>query len=97
MVDKAFKIMTFGFYIRNALEMSQYILISAISEIYGHNTSSLQRLISFVFACIFILAFISMVIFINYLIFLPYKIHEKEHSKLEEFFCGLKEDKKRRF
>ena len=85
-VDKLYRMMIFGYFIRNALEMSQFILISAINEIYENNTSDSDRIISFLFSILVIIIFVLMVILVLYLTFLSYKLYENKHNKLEEFF-----------
>ena len=89
--------MTFGYFIRNALELSQFIFISSVNEIYEHNTSDYLRWISLAYAFLMIVIYLMILAFILYLIFSSYKINEKDHNKLEEFFIGLKSDKKWRW
>ena len=96
-VDKLYRMMIFGYFIRNALEMSQFILISAINEIYENNTSNSDRLISFLFSILVIIIFVLMVILVLYLTFSSYKLYENKHNKLEEFFRGLQQSKKHKF
>ena len=89
-IDKIFKLMTFGYFIRNVFELSLFILISSTNEINEHNTKSFERLFSFVFSIIEIIFF---VIFLGLVLFLAlssYRKLEKKHSKLSEFFVGLK-------
>ena len=93
LVEKSFNILTFGYYIRNSLEISQFILISSIYEISEHNTNENLRLISFIFAILMVLWYISILIFSNYLIFSRYELKEEKHNKFGEFFCDLKESK----
>ena len=89
--------MTFSFYIRNALEMSQFILISSTNEIFNYNIASHTRLISFIYAILVIGTYIFLFVLIQYLTFSSYRLNENQHNKLGEFFSGLKEDKKSRF
>ena len=96
-IEKVFNIMTFGFYIRNVLELSQFILISSISEINEIDISDSLRIISFVFAVLMILCNITLLIIINYLTFSRYELIENKHNKLGEFICNLQENKKSRF
>ena len=96
-IDTIFKILTFSFYIRNVLEMSQFILISSTNEIFYCNISSHMRLISFIYAILVIGAYIFLFVLIQYLTFSSYRLNENQHNKLGEFFSGLKEDKKSRF
>ena len=82
--------MTFGYFIRNVCELSLFILISSTNEINEHNTKSLERWFSFVLSIIKIIFF---VIFLGLVLFLTlssYRKLEEKHSKLSEFFVGLK-------
>ena len=94
--DKGFKMMTFGYFIRNGFELSQFILISSINEVYENNTSSSNRLISFIFAILMIILFLIFCMFAQYLIWISYKVEENRHNMFEEFFIGLKKTKKSR-
>ena len=49
-ISKVFMIMTYGYYIRCALEINQFILIISVSEVYNFNTKDSIKLISFIFA-----------------------------------------------
>ena len=93
-IKKVFLFMTFGFFIRNALEMSQFILISSINEIYQHETVTLLRIVSFIYAILMLLLFVITLFSIVYLSFSSYRLKEKEHNKLGELFRGLKNTKK---
>ena len=95
--DRLYRIFTFGFFIRNILELSQFILISSINEIYESNTEDSYRLISFAFSILILLIFILMIALIQYLTFSSYSLNENEHNKLEEFFRGLQFDGKHKF
>ena len=96
-VDRLYRILTFGFFIRNTLELSQFILISSINEIYESNTKDSYRLISFAFSILMVLIFVLMIGLIQYLTFSSYSLNENEHNKLEEFFRGLQFDGKHKF
>ena len=96
-LEKIYKVMTFGYFIRNTLEISQFVLISSINEINVHNTKDSYRLSSFIFAIAMIFIFILMIWLILYLTFSSYRLIEKEHNKLEEFFIGQKYDRKSKF
>ena len=61
-LDQIYKIMTFGLFIRNALEMSQFVLIWSIYEIFEFNVSESFRLQSFLFALLMILLFIFIIL-----------------------------------
>ena len=49
-IKKFFTVLTFGYYVRNALEMNQYLLISSINEIYVFKTTESLKVVSLVFA-----------------------------------------------
>ena len=86
----------FGYFIRNTLEISQFILISSINEIYCYNTSDSYRLISFIFSILMVLIYMAVISFVVYLIISSYRLYEDTHNKLEEVFRGLKQNKKHR-
>ena len=58
-VDKLYRMMVLGYFIRNWLEMSQFILISSANEIYQWNTTNFYRLLSLLFSISMILIFFS--------------------------------------
>ena len=95
--DRLYRILTFGFFIRNTLLLSQFILLSSINEIYERNTDDSYRLISFVFSILMVLIFVLMFGLIQYLTFSSYSLNENDHNKLEEFFRGLQFDRKHKF
>ena len=91
---KILNFMTLGFYIRNILEIFQFILISATYELYKANVSSIERIFSFLIAIFMIIVLLILSIFTFYLSLSSYKINERKHNKLGEFFSGLKQQKK---
>ena len=93
-VVKVLNIMTFGFYIRTLLETNQLLLISSINEIYLFNTNETLRIVSLVIAFVGLYVCIMLFAFVFYLTFSSYKTEEEGHSKLGEFFAGLKLQKK---
>ena len=95
-INMIFNILTFSFYIRNVLEMSQFVLISSTNEIFNFNIKNHMRLISFIYAILVIWVYIFLFVLIQYLIFSSYRLNENQHNRLGEFFSGLKEDKKSR-
>ena len=96
-VDRIWKMMMLGYFIRTALEMSQFILISSINEINILNTTNSYRIISISFSILMVLLFLIMIAFVSYLTATSYKLNENDHNKLGEFFFrGLKQDKKHR-
>ena len=96
-VEKIFIIMTFGFYIRNTLEISQFILISSIYEIYLFKTTESMRCISLAFASLLLLCYILILFVVNYFILFKTEPEESIYKKFSEFFSCLKENRKPRF
>ena len=96
-VDKLYRMMVLGYFIRNGLEMSQFILISSFNEIYQWSTTDFYRLFSFIFSISMILIFMLIVIFILYLTFSAYRLNEREHNLFEEFFRGIQQNKIHKF
>ena len=96
-IDKIYRLFYLSYFIRNFLQISQFILISSIYEVQDCNTSDSYRLISFAFSILMILTFVLVVWLILYLIFSSYEIVRKSHNKLEEFFRGVQHTKKHRF
>ena len=94
---KLYNIMTFGFYIRNCLEMFQFILVTSIHEISKFNTVGSFDKISVAFAILLLLFYWIFIWIILYLIFTSYKINEDSHNNFEEFFNGTKQSKTNRF
>ena len=96
-VDKLYRMMVLGYFIRNGLEMSQFILISSVNEIYQWDTKDSYRLFSFIFSISMILIFVLVVILVLYLTFSAYRLNESEHNLLEEFFRGIQQNKRHKF
>ena len=57
-LEKAFNLLTFDYYIRNILEISQFLLISSIYEVNELNTSEFLRIFSFIFSILIIFSYI---------------------------------------
>ena len=89
--------LTFRYYIRNLMEVSQFILVSSFFEIYLLNTTNLHRLFSFLVAIFMIFCFILLTGIIIYLIFTNYKLEKDTLNKLGEFFWDIQENKMSRF
>ena len=96
-VDKLYRMLVLGYFIRNWLEMSQFILISSVNEIYQWDITSLYRLLSLIFSISMILIFLQVFILVLYLTFSTYRLNEKEHNLLEEFFRGIQQNKRHKF
>ena len=94
--NKIYRMLVFSYFIRNGFEMSQFLLISTINEVYDGNTNDSYRSISFGISILIILLYVLMLFFIILLIVSSYKINEQEHNKLGEVFKGLQQNKKRR-
>ena len=97
MIERAFIIMTFGYYIRAVLEMSQYLLISSIFEIHEFNVSQTLRIISLIFAFVVLSWCLILIIIATSLVYSTHISSIQIQSKLREFFTGLKIQKKYRF
>ena len=96
-IQKAYIFFTFDYFIRNTLEIAQFIMISSFNEIYEHNTTSNYRIVSLVVAFVMIFYFALVLCLIIYLTFSSHRLKEDEHNKLGEFFKGLKQNKKSKF
>ena len=96
-IKRIFNMLTFGYYIRNAIELTQFILISSINEIYEWSIKDSKRLTSFVFSIFMIVLFFFGLSIIQCLTYSSYKLKDNEHNKLGELFEGLKNNKRSRF
>ena len=94
---KIFEILTFAIYIRYILELSQFFMVSSISEIYSFDTSGYLRIISVVFAIIVLVFFTIVTVSLFLFAFSSYKEIEGEHNKLSELISGLKPNRIERF
>ena len=88
--DKIYKLLSFSYYIRVALEINQYLLICSVYEIYSFNTSQPFRVASLAFAILILILWISTLALAIYLSMSAYTVNEGKHNKLGEFFNGLK-------
>ena len=93
-IQKAFIIFTFEYYIRSSLEINQYLLISSINEINIFNTSRTFKITSLIVACMMLMLCLVLFMVTVYLAFSSYNLNENEHNKLGEFYVGLKQQKK---
>ena len=89
-VNKAFTILTFGYYIRTMIETYQFMLISSISEINNNNTNSTEHTSSLAFAFLILIVWISYLGCSFFLVFVSTPKVDNKHNKLGEFFDGLK-------
>ena len=89
--------MTYGYYIRFILQMSQFLLVASLYEIYSFNLTKLFNILSFCFAImvlIFCLCFTGVVLFLS---LSSYETSDEKHNKIGEFFIGIKMEKKYKF
>ena len=93
-INKAIEIMTLGYYIRLLMEMNEYIVLSAINEVYVFNTGQSLQVISAVFALLVMIGSVILIVLLLALSLSSYEIIEEEHNKLEELFEGMKIKKK---
>ena len=94
--DHMIVFMTFGFYIRLAMEMYQFVMISSINEISHFNSKEDKRIISFVIA---ILVLILWILFIGVIVWHTFfhKEVENTRNKFAQLFEGFKKQKKYKF
>ena len=93
-INKAIEVMTFGYYIRLLMEMTEYIVLSAFNEVYVFNTGQGLQIFSAVFALLAVIGSAIWIILLLALSFSSYEITEEKHNKLEELFEGMKIEKK---
>ena len=93
-VEKIFNFMTFSFYIRNTLELSQFILVSSTNEIYQIKTSNPYQIASYIFSILMIVLYLMIITSTVYLALSSYKLEKEKHNKLGELFTDLKNSKK---
>ena len=96
-VTKLFTLLTFGWYIRYALEMSQYSLISSVYETKMFCVSDSMRISSLVFAVCILWFCVGMILLILIMALSSYEATKGVHSKMGEVFYGVKMQKKFKF
>ena len=96
-LNKLYTTMTFGFYIRNALQMSLFVLIFAVYELYKFNTDGIFWLISIAFSFLLLWFYLVFAFATLYLLLTSYKTDENRHNMFGEFFSGIKQSKQARF
>ena len=94
---KLFELLTYGLYIRLFLELFQLFLVSGINEVYYIDVSDKYRIISFAFAVAILIIWLWFTLFVVFFSISSYIAIEGEHNKLNEFFNGLKINKRHRF
>ena len=95
-LSKLYRIMTLGFYIRNAFLMWEFVMICSIYEIFQNNGYGAYHVVSLVFAYIMMLLYAAFTIWVFFLSVSPYNEKNQINSKLIEFFWGIKESKANR-
>ena len=89
--------LTYGLYIRLFLELFQLFLVSGINEVYYIDVSDKYRIISFAFAVAILIIWFWFTLFVVFFSISSYIAIEGQHNKLNEFFSGLKINKRHRF
>ena len=97
MTEKLFELFTYGLYIRLVLVLFLFILVSGINEVYYTDVSNKYRIISFAFAVAILILWFLFTLFVIFFSISSYTAIEGQHNKLNEFFNGLKINKKHRF
>ena len=92
-INKAFDILTYGYYIRMILETYQQLLVTSINEINQFNISSKLRIISLSIAILVWFLWLSLLVLLFWLSISKYELIEDKHNKLGELFEGLKKSK----
>ena len=92
--NKAYRILTFGLYIRMFLGMNQYLLVWSVYEINNFNVSKTQRIISLLFAFLVLFQCLVLILTTFWLLISSYQITENGHNKIGEFYSGIKIQKK---
>ena len=96
-VSKITAIMTFSVFIRNFLEITQFVMLSSINELHVFDTSSLLRIVSLIYAMLMIFAFLWTFGTTLFLTFSSYKTNEGHHSMLGELINSLQNNTKSKF
>lgn len=87
------KIMTFEFYIRNLFLMCQFILICSVYEVFNNSAYGADQVASLTFAYIMMLFYVTIAILILILSLTSFNNINQSKSKLNQFFCFLKESR----
>ena len=93
-LEKMLIIMHYGFYIRFILQITQFLLVTSINEIYIHQTSFMYSIISFTYAIFLLLACFLIAGIVTYLSISPDKTSPDNHIKIGEFFSGISMEKR---
>ena len=93
-INKCITIMTYGYYIRFIMQMHQFLLVSSIYEIYSFNLSSVFNIISFIFALLILILCLCYTGVVLFLSLSSYQLNDEGHSKIGEFFNGIKMEKR---
>ena len=96
-INKAYNLMTFDFYIRTFISSNQFVLVCSIYEINKHDTSAKYKTISFWYAVLVLLISLLANLTIFWLSLMTHPQSQQEDNKFRELFKGIKKQKKARF
>ena len=91
---KFYKFFVFAYYIRSILEMTQFLLISSIYELYKCNTSGIYHRASLFTAGFVLIVILMITLYSLYLALSSYRIVESMHNKVGELFEGIKMERR---
>ena len=92
-VNKTFKILTFGLYIRIILEMTQLLLIVSVHEVYHFEFSETAKIISLITSVITQIILLGLFSLMLIMSFSTYSKNDTDHNLLGELFSGIKMEK----
>ena len=87
---KIWNLLTFTLYIRTILQISQFCMISSVSELYKSNMISISTTFSFAFACFTLIIVIG---FTSLNAILGFNTSDASKSAFKEYFSGVKNTK----
>ena len=97
LTDRLFNFLTFGFYIRAVMEMTQFMMICSIYEVHLWRTESNLRIVSLGFALFVLCAFSWFILTNIYFSCSSYQLEENKHNTFGEFIKNLKPQRKSKF
>jgi len=84
---KIWNLLTFTLYIRTIIQISQFWMISSISELYNANMISISTTFSFAFACVTLIVVFG---FTSLNVLLGLNTSDTSKSEFKEYFSGVK-------
>ena len=96
-INKAYNLMLFDFYIRKYTYSNQFLLVWSIYEINRHDTSKFYRAISFGYAILVLIICLLANLSIFWLSLMTQPQTKQEDNKFRELFKGINTQKKARF